>query len=274
MKKLVIVADLADDTLTCAEVELAIEGYLKNETKPDIIFVSSTPSTIHTSFLLNQLVIVEERFSRPLETVIFQNTDPRLFADNNLKQAKGAEPLIIRLKSGIYLCGPNAGYDFSLIKDKIDEVFKYKGLNEEGQFHTRDLYSRICAHLMDEMEDELDLEETSTNIIPELKGFHIGHLDNFGNIKTTIKKQSLKGKYEIGELVKIKINNIVQKAKYVDNLFAGKVGELVIYPGSSGEINDKFLEITAWQHFGEESAKTGRHFFNDPKPGMTVEILT
>ncbi|MCL4364187.1 SAM-dependent chlorinase/fluorinase [Patescibacteria group bacterium] len=274
MKKLVVIADLAEDSLTCAEVELAIEGFLKEERKPDIIFVSSTPSTIHTSFLLNQLVLVEERFSRPLETVIFQNTDPRLFAKNNLQRAKGAEPLIIRLKSGLYICGPNAGYDFSLIKNKIDEVFQYKGLNEEGQFHTRDLYSRICAHLIDEMEDELDLEETSTNLIPDLRGFYIGHIDNFGNIKTTIRKEDFKGKIERNDQVEIKINGVVNKARYVDNLFGGSVGELVIYPGSSGEMDNRFLEITAWQHFGTESSKTGRHFFPGCLPGMEIFVKT
>lgn len=272
MKKLVIVSDWADDSLTCAEVELTIEGYLKEETKPDILFVSSTPSTVHTAYLINQITHDEERYSRPLETVIFQNTDPRLFAKNNLEKAKGAEPLILRLKSGLYLCGPNAGYSFSMIKNKIDEVYIYKGINQEGQFHSRDLYSRISAHLLDGMEDELDLEEISPAIIPELDKFYIGHIDNFGNIKTTMVKEDLKGKYEKGETVKIKINNVSRPAKYVDNLFAGELGELVIYPGSSGNIDNSFLEITAWQHFGNESSKTGKYFFPGCRPGMEIEI--
>lgn len=272
MKKLVIVADWADDSLTCAEVELTIEGYLKNKSKPDILFVSSTPSTVHTSFLVNQIVYDEERYSRPLETIIFQNTDPRLFAKSGLTKARGAEPLILRLKSGLYICGPNAGFDFSLVKDKIDEAYIYKGINNEGQFHSRDLYSRISAHLMDEMEDELDLEEVSSDLIPQLDKFYIGHIDNFGNIKSTITSEKLKGRFEKGEMVKIKINNIVQQAKYVDNLFGGELGELVIYPGSSGNLDSPFLEITAWQHFGNESSKTGVHFFNGCKPGTEIEI--
>src|SRR3989338_11593285 len=112
MKKLIVVADWASDSLNCAEIKIAVEGYLKNGSTSNIIFVSSTPSTIQTSFLVNQLVLDTERFGQPLETVIFQNTDPRLHTNNSTMKAEGAKPIIIRLQSGIYLLGPNAGYDF------------------------------------------------------------------------------------------------------------------------------------------------------------------
>jgi hypothetical protein len=272
MKKLLMVADWARDSLTCAEVGLAVEGFLKTEEKPDFYFITSTPSTIHTGFLVNQVITTEERYGHPLETIIFQNTDPRLFSKEKLGKAKGADPLIIKLKSGIYLTGPNAGYDFSFIKDKIDEVFVYRGVNEEGQFHSRDLYSRISAHLMEGLEDEMEMEEISSNVIPEMTSNYVAHIDNFGNIKTTIKKEALKGKYEYGDLVKIKIGKTENKAKFIDNLFGGVLGELVIYPGSSGAIDNPFLEISAWQHFDEEKPKTGKDFFINPRPGMEIEL--
>ncbi len=273
MKKLYVIADWADDNFTCAEVKIAIDGYLKNQNGGNITFVSSTPSTIHTSFLINQLVIDIERYGQPLETVIFQNTDPRLHTSKSTKKAEGAKPVIIKLNSGIYLTGPNCGYDFSLIKNKIEKIYQYVGFNEEGQFHSRDLYSRITAHLMDYMEDELELDEINIDEIPSLKGFFIGHIDNYGNIKTTIKHSDFKGKFEYGDLVKIKINGIKKIAKYVSNLFGGVPGELVIYPGSSGNFDDRFLEISIWRHFTEKNPTTGFHEFNYPKPGMKIEIL-
>jgi len=272
MKKLVVVADWARDSLTCAEVGLAVEGFLKGEEKPDFYFITSTPSTIHTGFLVNQVITTEERYGHPLETIIFQNTDPRLSSKEKLGKAKGADPLILKLKSGIYLTGPNAGYDFSFIKNKIDEVFVYRDVNEEGQFHSRDLYSRISAHLMEGQEDEMEMEEVSSNIIPELDEYYVAHIDNFGNIKTTIKKEVLKGKYEYGDMVKIKIGKTENKARFVDNLFGGVLGELVIYPGSSGAIDNPFLEISAWQHFDEIKPKTGVNFFSNPRPGMKIEL--
>jgi len=273
MKKLIVVSDWVDDSLTCAEFSSAVLGFLSESKNAQITFVASTPSTIHTAFLVNQLVEIEERLGHPLETVIFQNTDPRLQSKTKVEKAQGAKFLVIRLKSGLYLCGPNAGYDFSMIKERIDEVFEYRGFDKGSQFRSRDLYSRVCAHLMEAMEDELDLEEVLVDVIPDLKGFYIGHIDNFGNIKTTITHEDLKGKVEYGDYIKIKIGKVVKKARYVDNLFGGEVGELVIYPGSSGKKDNPYLEISVWRHFDEEKPTTGKDEFLNPKVGEKIELL-
>jgi|SRR3989339_172444 len=273
MKKLIVVADLAFDSLSCVEIKIAVEGFLKDSSAANISFVGSTPSTIHTGFLVNQLVEDVERYGRPIETVIFQNTDPRLHSTESIDKAAGAKPVIIRLKSGLHLLGPNSGYDFSMIKSKIEELYIYKGLNEKGQFHSRDLFSRLSAHLMDYMEDELELEEISTNIIPELDQFYIGHIDNFGNIKTTIIEEDFKGKYKYGEIVELKINQTVKKAKYVPNLFGDVPGELVIYPGSSGKKDNRFLEISIWRYFTEDKPTTGVDEFNSPKVGCEIILV-
>ncbi|MFN4212427.1 MAG: hypothetical protein ACK4FL_00455 [Microgenomates group bacterium] len=266
MKKLIILADWAWDSLTCQEVRSAVEGFLKNPNCANISFVNSTPSTIHAGFLCAQIVETEERYGRPLETVIFVNIDPRL-------EGKGAPFFAIKLKSGIYLAGPNAGYNFSLIKKKLDQVFIYQGFDKGSQFRSRDFYSRVCAHLMDGMEDELALEEVSQDQIPTLKGYYIGHIDNFGNIKTTLTASDFKGKYEYGDLIKLRINRVTNLARYVSGLFGGRVGELIIYPGSSGSKDNPYLEISIWRHFSEEKPTTGSAAFNFPLPGMAIEIL-
>jgi len=272
MKKLIVVADWAGDSLTSQEVRTAVEGFAKKPTDVRISFVYSTPSTINTSFILSQLVKTEERFGRPGETIFFQNTDPRIQTKESIEQAQGAEFIILRLKSGIYVCGPNAGYDFSLLKPSVEYVYRYPELDKGSQFRSRDFYSRICAHLMDEMEDELDLEEQPSNCIPELRGFFIGHIDNYGNIKTTITHEEMKGKHELGETVQIEINEIKKQAIYVSSLFVGKPGQLVIYPGSSGEKENPCMEISVWRHFTEKDTSTGVHAFNHPLPGMEIEL--
>jgi len=273
MKKLITVSDWANDSLNCQEFRTVVEGYLKDTAGVNAGFVFSTPSTIHTSFLISQVVATEEEYGRPQETVIFQNTDPRLQADEAIEKAEGAEFLIARLKSGIFICGPNAGYAFSLVKSKIDELFHYENLNKESQFRSRDIYARVCAHLMDEMEDELDLEEGSMELLPELRGYFVGHIDSFGNIKTTIVQEELKGKYEYGDMINVKINGVEKKARFVDTMFSGKLGELVIYPGSSGIKNNPYLEISVWRHFTEKDISTGTHSFNNPRPGTEIHLV-
>jgi S-adenosylmethionine hydrolase len=126
---------------------------------------------------------------------------------------------------------------------------------------------------MDYMEDELELEEVSVDQIPTFSGFYIGHIDNFGNLKTTIKQEDFKGKYEYGDTVNVRINSVSKQAKYVTNLFGGTPGELVVYPGSSGSPDNRFMEITVWRHFTEEKPTTGREEFNNPKVGSLIELL-
>lgn len=275
MKKLIVVADWAADSLTCQEVRTAVEGnLLNNEQTPNITFVASQPSSIHTAFLMRQLVEIEERYGRPVDTVLFQNTDPRLQTQDGVEQAKGADFIVVRLQTGMYLCGPNAGFDFSLIKDLVEEVFIYRDLDKGSQFRSRDLYARVCAHLMNSMEDELDLEEVNPGVIPELKGFYVGHVDNYGNIKTTITVDDVKGKFEFGEEVEITLNGEKKKAIYTHNLFGAGVGKLVIYPGSAGQKGNPYLEITVWTHFGTNDAKTGAHHFNNPLPGQEIVLAS
>ena len=272
MKKLVVVADWADDSLTNQEFLSTIEGYAKKPSEIHVSFVSLTPSTIHASYVLQQLVQTEERYGRPMGTVFFQNVDPRIQAQEGVEKAKGAEFIVLRLKSGIYVCGPNAGYDFSLLKSRIEYVYRYPDLDKGSQFRSRDLYARVNAHLIDEMQDELDLEEQPSSCIPELRGYYVGHIDNYGNIKTTITHSDLKGTVELGEKVEITINEISKSVFYADNLFGGTPGKLIIYPGSSGEPSNPYMEISVWRHFTEKDTSTGMRAFNMPKPGMEIEI--
>ncbi len=273
MRKLIVVADWAGNDLNRQEIRSAVGGFLKDGSNPNISFVSSEPSTIHTGFIMAQIIETEERYGIPDETVIFQNTDPRIQTKESVQEAKGAEFIVVRLKTGIYLCGPNAGYDFSLIKHKVEEVYTYPGLDKGSQFRSRDLYSRVSAHLMDYMEDDLDLEEVNPDVIPHLTGDYVFYVDNHGNMKTSLTKEQLKGKYQYGDLLTITINGIKKKVKYVNNLFGGVPGELVIYPGSSGRKDSPYLEISVWRHFTEKNPTTGRDEFGNPRPGAEIELL-
>ena len=125
---------------------------------------------------------------------------------------------------------------------------------------------------MDEMEDELDLEEQPSNCIPELRGYFVGHIDNYGNIKTTISHEDMKGKYKLGDKIDITLNDVKHQPTFVSNLFGGTPGELVIYPGSSGAKENPFMEISVWRHFTEKNVSTGIHAFNMPRPGMEIKL--
>lgn len=65
----------------------------------------------------------------------------------------------------------------------------------------------------------------------------------------------------------------MKKAKYVPNLFGDIPGQLVIYPGSSGKKENRFLEISIWRHFDEDKPTTGADEFNFPKIGSAIELI-
>lgn len=241
-------------------------GYLKDSSNPNIHFVNSTPSSINAAFLASQLVSLEEKYAKPLVTVVFISADPRV-------GTKRSDFVVLRLKSGIMVCGANAKYSFSFLKHKADEIFIYNNVDETNQYRDKDLYPRVVAHLMDEMEDELGLEELSSNAIPEVLGYYVGHLDNFGNIKTTIPRSALTGKYEYGETLTIELNTIKKKVLYVNNLFESESGKLVLYPGPLGDANDPYLEISVRRNFSEDNPTTGIYEFNNPRAGMEIKLL-
>jgi len=273
MKKLIVIGDLFGDSLTCQEIKSAVGGALKNPEGMDLSFVESAPSTVETAFLVSQIVTTEEVLGRPKNTVIFHNTDPRIHTKKATVKAEGSIPLVVKLKSGIFITGPNTDFSYSMVKNKVNTVYEYVGENVHGQFHSRDLYSKISANLMDGLESKMKLKIRPTDTIPDLIGNFVGHIDNFGNIKTTIFRKDFEKKYSLGDMVTIRINGVTKKAKFVANLFGGVPGELVIYPGSSGEKDNRFMEITIWRHFTEKNPTTGMHIFKNPKVGSEIKFL-
>lgn len=269
MKKLIVIADWAADSLSCQEVRSSVEGFLDNPSHPNISFVNTTPATIHTAFQINQIVETEEEYGRPLETVIFQASDS--VQDNPPEKSKTWGKLcIIRLKSGLHIIGPNTGYVFSFIKDKIEEVFYYPGLPESGSFRARDTFARVVAHVMDAKQDDLDLEEAHTNAIPELQDYYVGHIDSFGNIITTIPESAIEEKHLYGHQIEIHLNGETKTVEYVKNLFDSSLNNLVIYPGTTGKKDDPYMEISKYIDISDPEAETGFEEFEHPVPGEKI----
>lgn len=269
MKNFITIADYCTDSLTVQELRSALYGHLDKNPDGFVSFVHSQPSTIHTAFLLQQVLMTESRLGDPNNLVIFVNTDPRLQSKTGVKQAQGAQLVVARTKSGAWVYGPNAGYCFSLIADQISYLYIYHGQDKGSQFRSRDLYMKVGALLLEEKQDEMELEELKIRDIPNLEGYYVGHIDNYGNIKTTIPRSFLKGKYHNGDKIKVTIGNTTHEAYVVDNIFGKEPDVLVVAPGSSGKIDDPFLEVVVWQHLPLQS---GLKFFPQARPGDTVTL--
>ena len=269
MRNLIVLADYCSDSLAVQELRSALYGHLSTQFSGYVSFVHSSPSTIHTAFLLHQLLITEQRLGDPNNLVVFMNTDPRLQVTSRVEKVQESPLVIVRMQSGAWVYGPNAGYCLSLVQKDIEYLYVYPNQDEKSQFRSRDLYMRIGALLIEEKEDEMDLEELKIHNIPALDKFYIGHIDSYGNIKTTIPRSYLKGKYGFGDTVSVTIGIVTKKAFLVDNIFGKGLDVLVVAPGSSGSVDDPYLEIAVWQHSPLQSA---RKFFPAAKPGDEVAL--
>ena len=267
MKNLIVIADYSADSLTTQELRSALIGHLSTPLSSELSFVHSTPSTVHTAFLVRQILITEERLGDPNNLVIFVNTDPRLQTHTGVKLSQGAQFVVAKLKSGAWLCGPNAGYTFSLIRNEIAYLYLYPDYDKGNQFRSRELYMKIASLLMEEKQDEMQLEEIRNTDIPALSEYYLGHIDNYGNMKTTIPNSYMKGKFEYGDKVKVTLGKQTKEAFYTDNMFGKEPGMLVLAPGSSGPKDDPYLELIIWQHYPDSSA---RKAFPQAKPGDVI----
>jgi len=275
MKKLIVIADWASEALSCQEIRTTVQGYVKSDGVPEISFIPSTRSTIHTGYLLQQVVVTENRFGKPLNTVIFQSTDPRIHPEMSPSSSHGAELLIIRLKSGMHLIGPNADFNFSLIREHIDVVFSYPGIDKDSPslFRSRDVYARVCAHLLDSLQDDLALEEIHQTAIPFLEGHYVGHIDQNGTLYTTIRVSDIASRFSLEDHVPLVMGSISKKVRYLSSLFSGKLDELVLYPGSHGDPTDPFLELSCWLDPRKQDQETAASYFQNPNPGTRIEIM-
>lgn len=269
MKNLIVIADYCSDNLPTQELRSAFLGHLNQTYTAQLSFVHSTPSTIHTAFLLKQILLTESRLGDPNNLVIFVNTDPRLQTNKGVRLSQGAQFVVAKLKNGAWLCGPSAGNSFSLIRDEIEYLYLYSGLDKGNQFRSRELYMRVAALLVEEKQDEMQLEEIRNTEIPVLDKLYIGHIDNYGNMKTTIANSHMKGKHEYGKKVAVTLNGQTKEAVYTDNMFGVGPDVLVLAPGSSGMPDDPYLELIIWQHYPDSSA---RKAFPQAKPGDEISL--
>lgn len=249
MKKLIVIADWCNDSLYTAEYKSAVSGFTDSQQTLDISYIAAAQSSINASFLLAQAALTESRLGEPQSTIIHIGSEPKNSTDPFL---------VIKLTSGIYVCGINSEYTFSLVKDLIDKAFVYKVEGMSTGFVSRDVYSRVVAHLLNSLEDDLELEEVHTNTIQELQGHYVGHIDSFGNIITTITHTELQATHSENDGVEITIGSENKKAIYKKNIWSGDEGQLIIGPSSFGHVDNPYVSIIK-KHSQDIKVIIGQH---------------
>jgi len=238
MKNLIVIADWVKDDLYKSEFLTALSGHIPSNSGLNISFVSSSKSDIHHAFLLHQIAYTTDRLGAAHETVILMGSDLRSSFANSPSPF-----VVLKLQSGIFVLGQNTGKVFSMIRDELEEAFVYSPIDLDKSYIARDVFPRICSVFMDARQQELDLDELHMNQIPPMFDKYIGHITNDALFLTTLTHQDLKGKYSFGDKIHLIIGSENILVKYVENIENEDLSTSLVYSGSSGDINDPYLEL-------------------------------
>lgn len=193
-------------------------------------------STLATGFWINQYSLQP----RPKNFIIYSNTAPRKDTKQKRKANAGEKFVYVQLQNNCQVLAVNSGYCLSFVKNRIKKFKAVKVANQGSQFRSRDFYPQAVVEVLQKNQKILG-KKLDPKIIPELPQNRLAFVDGYGNLKTTIPDEQVK--FEPGAKVKIKLNEVVRTAYYTQGNFEVKEGELAFAPGSSGQEDDRFLEI-------------------------------
>lgn len=197
--------------------------------------------TVSTGFYLAQLALNSKLGSRQL---FYVNTAPRKDDIAARVDSAGEGLVYAKLYNDIEVIAVNSGHSLSFIKSSAREICKLDIPSTGSQFRSRDVFPAAVAEIVNGNMDILLDDITDT--IPDLPEDHIGYIDGYGNIKTTLPNQLIENL--MGKTVRLSMNNSTHKASIAPGIFAVKDGDLVFAPGSTGwDFEDgsslRFIEI-------------------------------
>lgn len=213
----------------------------------DISFLLAEPmSTFHAGFLAAAHALSTIDHFGPLregENIgMIVNAAPRYGRRNGRelrgdgREIDGEEIYALLLKNGVWVVGPNAGFNFHFFRKQISEsylVTDTSGLSTP--FRSMELMIPALAKVLEMGTADLShIELTPQEPIiaePEV-GIFVGDWDSFGNMYLVINLAPGEWLPELGGTIRVTIGNRVHWPKYVDGIFAGKTNELTLTQGS------------------------------------------
>jgi S-adenosylmethionine hydrolase len=256
-----IIADYGPNDLAFAEVVQRIKLYLPDA---ETVLTPVEPfSTLAAGFCIAQLGMNEA----PAGTLIYHNVAPRADDEEARAGNAGERLAFARLPTGVRVIGVNAGAAFSFVRDAAEEL-RWAGVADAGsQFRSRDLFPQAAASIALGQPDAL-AEEIERSLIPEVPLNRIAYIDGYGNLKTTVKAESV-GKRSVAS-VRVRVNQTERLATISDGSFEVEQGQLSFAPGSSGWKDKDGME-TRWMELFLRGGNACAAFGN-PAVGDEIQL--
>ncbi len=206
-------------------------------------FETESMNTLHSGFTTAAHALsTVNLFGTPLEGEnigVLDNAAPRHGTENGKKlrgegrKEEGEEIYALRLKSGIWVVGPNAGLNFFFIRNQVEQSFLV--LDKSGRytpFRSMEVMVPTLAKVFGIQENSyLELKPKKLPAVEVEKGVFVADWDTHGNIYlvSTGKENWVP---DLGESCAFRIGNKIARLRHVDGIFAGKTGEQTITKGS------------------------------------------
>lgn len=240
-------------------------------------FTTESMSTLHAGFTSAAHVLSTIDFFGPLQLGeqigVLVNAAPRHGSEKGLKlrgggrKLDGEEIYALRLRSGVWVVGPNAGLNFFFLKGQVVESFLVTDTSGRyTPFRSMEVMVPTFAKIFRARENpHLQLEPKELLIAEAEMGVFVVDWDTHGNIYLVSTWPNEDWVPSLGESRAFRIGNKIARLRHVDGIFAGNTGEQTLTVGSL-QLNGKPV------YYIVVVGGNAHSLFGNPPVGTRVEI--
>ena len=240
-------------------------------------FETGSMNTLHTGFITAAHALSTiDHFGplRPGEHIgILDNAAPRHGTENGKalrgehRKNDGEEIYALLLDNGVWVVGPNAGYNFFFLKNRVKESYLVTDTSgRQTPFRSMEVMIPALAKMF-EIGDASHLELTSRPL-PRYEaepGVFVADRDSHGNLYLVSTGDDESWIPPLGESRTYRIGQKIARLRHVDGIFAGKTGEQTLTTGSLRLNGSPVRYIVV---VGGDASST----FGSPPVGTKVEV--
>lgn len=243
-------------------------------------FATESMNTLHSGFTAAAHALSTLDHFGPIEPGekigLLVNAAPRHGTENGKalrgegRKQDGEEIYALKLKSGVWVVGPNAGWNLFFIQDQAVESYLVKDTSGRSTpFRSMEVMIPALAHVLRVGQyPHLTFEKKELVVHAPEEGVFVADHDTHGNIYLVGSGTDETWIPKLGETQTYKIGTKLARLRRVDGIFAGKTGEQTLTTGSL-RLNGKPVQYvvvvggSAYSLFG--SPQVGTRFQVEPE---------
>lgn len=208
-------------------------------------FETGSKNTLHSGFTAAAHALSTIDFFGPLkpdeQIGILVNAAPRHGNENGNRlrgknrKKEGEEIFVIELKNGVWVVGPNAGFNLFFFQKEIKQSFLLiDHLHPNTQFRSMESMIPGLVKVLG-INDFKHIELQPKPFTPPVNtetGIFVADWDTHGNIYLYSTLNAEQWVPQMGKTVCIKIGNSIARLRHVEGIFAGQTGEQTLTKGS------------------------------------------